>query len=276
MYCSDMFTAANLLANSNETSFIPRTGVDLEVFGKLPFEVYKWLFSGCILLGFLLLGLEIRRARAIIKSRDISHAFTSLIASRFYTVRSYPHYCFFAQIDNSKKLVDNVAFFCFFTFRSKCFDVLLLIEGMSVGQLRGERWMDQPLLISSTHSLIYILTFAFTTHTFSSLPLSLYYRIDWKRLMLADAPRQVINATILYQTFRGYKLGFGAGSIFDWNLVFGDNLLKKITVGAMIFTVFMFAFSLVLLVVAVIMYLPLVCHIQGNLKEFCCHKIDKR
>ncbi|KAI1312234.1 hypothetical protein EDD11_003034 [Mortierella claussenii] len=219
VYCSDIFTAANLLANSNENSFVPKTGVQLEVFGKLPFDVYKYLFSGCILLGFLLLGLEIRRARAIIVSRDISYAFTSLIASRYYTVRSYPHFCFFAQINNSKKTVDEVAFFCFFTFR------------------------------------------------------------NWKRLMLADAPRQVINATILYQTFRGHGLKPGKDSIFDWNSVVGSDpnlVFKKISLGAMIFTVFMFALSLLMLLSAVILYIPLVSHIQGNLKEFCCHKIDKR
>ncbi|KAF9175277.1 hypothetical protein BGX21_009928 [Mortierella sp. AD011] len=221
VYCSDIFTAANLLANSNENSFVPKTGVQLELFGKLPFDVYKYLFSGCIILGFLLLGLDIRRARAIIVSRDISYAFTSLIASRFYTVRSYPHYCFFAQINNSKKMVDEVAFFCFFTFR------------------------------------------------------------NWKRLMLADAPRQVINATILYQTFRGHPFNFKPDGVFDWDSVVtganGDRLLlKKIALGGMIFTVFMFIISLLQLIIAAFLYIPLVSHIQGNLKEFCCHKIDKR
>ncbi|KAF9954665.1 hypothetical protein BGZ72_004423 [Mortierella alpina] len=215
VYCSDIFTAANLLANSNENSFVPKTGVQLELFGKLPFEVYKWLFSGCILLGFLLLGLEIRRARAIVISRDISYAFTSLIASRYYTVRSYPHFCFFSQINNSKKTVDEVAFFCFFTFR------------------------------------------------------------NWKRLMLADAPRQVINGTILYQTFHEHF----DSTFFDWNSIIGEGnkfIYKKIALGTMIFTVFMFALSLLMLISAVVMYIPLVSHIQGNLKEYCCHKIDKR
>ncbi|KAG0301071.1 hypothetical protein BGZ98_008652 [Dissophora globulifera] len=219
VYCSDIFTAANLLANSNSNSFVPKSGVQLEVFGKLPFDVYKYLFSGCIILGFILLGLEVRRARAIIISKDISHAFTSLIASRYYTVRSYPHFCFFAQINNSKKMVDEVAFFCFFTFR------------------------------------------------------------NWKRLMLADAPRQVINATILYQTFRGHSIGIQKDSILDWDTVVGQGnsfLLKKISLGAMIFTVFMFALSLLSLIAAVLLYIPLVSHIQGNLKEYCCFKIDKR
>lgn len=44
----------------------------------------------------------------------------------------------------------------------------------------------------------------------------------------------------------------------------------------MLFTVVVFAGSAILLIVATLMYLPLVCYIQGNLKEYCCHKIDKR
>jgi len=118
VYCSDIFTAVNLLTNTNKDSFVSE-GSSVGIADiKLPYSAYKYIFTGCIIFGFLLLGLEIRRASGIIKSRDISHAFTSQIASRFYSVRSYPHYCFFAQINNSKKTVDEVGFFCFFTFRS--------------------------------------------------------------------------------------------------------------------------------------------------------------
>ncbi|KAF9106086.1 hypothetical protein BGX29_010548 [Mortierella sp. GBA35] len=213
VYCSDIFTAVNLLSNENPDSFIPSKGLELVGGIKLPFDVYKYLFTGCIILGLLLLALDIRRASGIIKSRDIAYAFTSQIAARYYTVRSYPHYCFFSQINNSKKMVDDVAFFCFFTFR------------------------------------------------------------NWKRLLLADAPRQVINGTILYQQFRGHM----NSSFTDWDKVVGPGLLyKKLSLGAMMFTVTVFAFSMISFIAAVFMYIPLVSHIQGNLKEYCCHKIDKR
>ncbi|KAF9161245.1 hypothetical protein BGX21_011444 [Mortierella sp. AD011] len=214
VYCSDIFTAVNLYANSNSNSFFPKNG-ELSVTGlnfSLPYAVYKYLFSACIVVSFLLLALEIRRARAIIKSRDIAYAFTSQIASRYYTVRSYPHYCFFSQINNSKKMVDEVAFFCFFTFR------------------------------------------------------------NWKRLILADAPRQVINGTIIYQTFAGEP----HISFFDWDTRFKNDTYKKISLAAMIFTVTVFAISLLSFIAAAFLYIPLVSHIRGNLKEFCCHKIDKR
>jgi len=44
----------------------------------------------------------------------------------------------------------------------------------------------------------------------------------------------------------------------------------------MIFTCWIFIGSLLLLVAAGILYIPLVCYIRGNLKEYCCHKVDKR
>ena len=90
-------------------------------------------------MSYLLLLWEARKARAIVKSRDISYAFTNVMAHSWYALRrsvrlpfesqwhtlahtrrsahSYNHFCFFSQIDNSKKKKDNLAFFVFFTFK---------------------------------------------------------------------------------------------------------------------------------------------------------------
>jgi hypothetical protein len=70
-----------------------------------------------ILSSFVLLAFEWRKANKIIKSRDISYAFTSLIAYRYYAIRSYAHYCLFSQIQNSRKTVDVLAFWVFFKFK---------------------------------------------------------------------------------------------------------------------------------------------------------------
>lgn len=99
----------------------------------------KWVFTGCIIFSFLLLLWEARKSRAIIKSRDISYAFTNVVCCRstpittrvrqlivflfsqmsqdYYSLRSYDHFCFFSQINNSKKKKDEFAFFIFFTFK---------------------------------------------------------------------------------------------------------------------------------------------------------------
>jgi hypothetical protein len=70
-----------------------------------------------LIISFILLFLEWRKARRIIKSKDISFAFTSVIAKRFYCIKSYSHFCFFSQINNSKKGVDKLAFAVFFAFK---------------------------------------------------------------------------------------------------------------------------------------------------------------
>jgi hypothetical protein len=80
-------------------------------------QIGKWIFFGCIIFSFLLLLWEARKSRAIIKSRDISYAFTNVMSQNWYALRSYDHYCFFCQIDNSKKKKDEFAFFVFFTFK---------------------------------------------------------------------------------------------------------------------------------------------------------------
>lgn len=125
-------------------------------------------------------------------------------------MKSYNHFCFFCQINNSKKKKDEFAFFVFFTFKG------------------------------------------------------------WKRLLLADAPRQVINGLTLYS--------FGKAVNFTTNLsaYYEGSVIKAGILVTMIFTVVVWLGSAILLLIAAVLYIPLLCYIQGNLKEYCCHKIDKR
>lgn len=97
----------------------------------------------------------------------------------------------------------------------------------------------------------------------------------WKRLLLADAPRQVINAVTLYAFGKAFNFTTDLSKYYndeDGNF----SLVRAGILCTMIFTVVVWAGSAILLTVAAIMYVPLLCYIQGNLKEYCCHKIDKR
>lgn len=89
--------------------------------------------------------------------------------------------------------------------------------------------------------------------------------------MFADGPRQVINGIILIRLISGHWKTHGPAI---W--AYGLDEMKVITVSLMIFTLTLWVISVLLMIVAVILYIPLVIHIQGNLKEYCCHKIDKR
>ncbi|THH33657.1 hypothetical protein EUX98_g548 [Antrodiella citrinella] len=180
----------------------------------IPFKIGKWLFFGCIIFSFLLLAYEGHKAKKIIASRDISYAFTNVMANHYYSLRSYDHFCFFDHISNSTKRMDDFAFFVFFTFKS------------------------------------------------------------WKRLLLADGPRQAINALTLYAFYLSKR---DDGAWYDVGKYFAGNDFETsaLTVTTA-FTTLVFAGSLLVLVVAGVCYIPLLCHIQGNLKEYCCHKVDKR
>ncbi|CAO3582608.1 unnamed protein product [Absidia cylindrospora] len=199
------------------------SGVSLLVVGQtednenaaIPPNVSKWIFLGAILISFLLLFWDIRKSRAIIASKDIAWTFTSVIASRYYSIKDYKYYCLFWKINSSRKFVDSVAFFVYFT-------------------LKG-----------------------------------------WKRLLLAEAPRQVINVVTLKSlVFKWIQLRNGTLQVN--NNALGKTLVQQIMTGTMAFSVLMFAFSFVMVCAATLVYIPLLCHIQGNLKEYCCHKVDKR
>ncbi|KAF9436630.1 hypothetical protein BGZ76_003427 [Entomortierella beljakovae] len=218
MIGKDKKTAVNLFVTGRWTSNLGVSGDNNITLNDLTisFEVYKWIFAACILLSFVLLAWDLKKAAAIIKSRDISYAFTSMIAYRYYAIQSYAHFCLFEKIQNSKKQIDEVAFFCFFTFRG------------------------------------------------------------WKRLMFADGPRQVINGIILITVVtKNNQNRTGGIDLEFWNYEnFGT--MNSITISLMIFTLTLWIISVLLMIAAVFCYIPLVIHIKGNLKEYCCHKIDKR
>lgn len=81
--------------------------------------------------------------------------------------------------------------------------------------------------------------------------------IGWKRLLLADAPRQVINGITLY------SFGKSENWTTDLSAYFGGGILKAGIIITMLFTVIIWAGSALLLIVAALMYVPLLCYIQG-------------
>jgi len=217
VYISDIFTAVTMLSSTTWSNAIFSSCPPNSKNGcvAIPFSIGKWLFFGCIIFSFLLLAYEGYKARKIIQSRDISYAFTNVMANNYYSLRSYDHFCFFNHISDSTKRMDDFAFFVFFTFKS------------------------------------------------------------WKRLFFADGPRQVINALTLYAFYLSKQ---GTDSPW-WDLskyFAGNDLVTTALTISTAFTVLVFAGSMIFLIVAGICYIPLLCHIQGNLKEYCCYKVDKR
>lgn len=93
--------------------------------------------------------------------------------------------------------------------------------------------------------------------------------LGWSRLLLADGPRQTINGLTLYAVWLLRKEN--EGEWYEITKYFEGNSLSTtgLTLTAL-FTVLVFLGSLLLLVIAAICYIPLLCHIQGNLKVCLC------
>ncbi|KAG7535952.1 hypothetical protein FFLO_03550 [Filobasidium floriforme] len=94
---------------------------------------------------------------------------------------------------------------------------------------------------------------------------------DWKRLIAADGPRQSINALTLYSF--AYANDF---QTHDLPAYWDNSIITLLLLLSMIATVLIWLISMFLLVIAAVCYIPLLCYIQGNLKEYVCHKVDKR
>jgi hypothetical protein len=94
----------------------------------------------------------------------------------------------------------------------------------------------------------------------------------WKRLLLAEGPRQVLNAITLYSVAKNENFSL---DIHLYQQKF--STVQGVVMSFMVLTVAIWALSFIRLLVAGLLYWPLlVCHIRGNLKEYCCHKVDKR
>ncbi|KAI9033869.1 hypothetical protein CLU79DRAFT_692580 [Phycomyces nitens] len=215
VYCAELWTAGILLIY--DASIIDCSQIMPTFYPLIRFEISKWIYVGCIILSFLLLAWESIKAKKIIKSRNISYAATNVMASRFYSMKSYSHFCLFQTIHASRKLTDYVAFFVFFT-------------------LKG-----------------------------------------WKRLLFAQSPRQIIAGMTVYALLRSAWTNKDNNFEFTTNWSeYGEDWSQRMALVLMSFTCILWCLSFLSFVLSCLLYLPVLCHIQGNLKEYCCHKIDKR
>ncbi|KAI9335736.1 hypothetical protein BDR26DRAFT_524046 [Obelidium mucronatum] len=108
---------------------------------------------------------------------------------------------------------------------------------------------------------------------------------SWRRLFLAEFPRVYVNALNLYDILHVSIRPADKYSnpiIQFWNafaFLSGNRLSDPIGFATLLLTVFslaMWAISFVAIAIAFFCYFPLLYKIRGNLKEFVCHKIDKR
>ncbi|CAO3638414.1 unnamed protein product [Cunninghamella blakesleeana] len=209
-YCADIWSAIILLVYNKWS---------LSKEPKIPMYISKWIYVACIALSFIFLAWDIRKARIVMASRDISYSVTNNIVYRYKSVKSYNVFCLFVKIGRSKRFSDSIAFYVFFTLKS------------------------------------------------------------WKSLLFAQGPRQIIAgftvAAILETAWKKQKEANALHFITNWD-IYGEDWQQRVALLLMAFTCLYWIFCMLNLLLALILYIPVFCQIQGNLKEYCCHKIDKR
>ncbi len=107
----------------------------------------------------------------------------------------------------------------------------------------------------------------------------------WKKLLFAELPRIIIYSLLLIEGIGDVYKRSGDSPLarpFTSMIEFYNKQAKassQIILAQYIlmsFTVLIWVTSFLALLVAFFVYLPLLSKIRGNLKEYCCHKIDKR
>ncbi|KAJ1654407.1 Potassium transporter [Dispira simplex] len=212
VYVADLYTAVSLFfvdkLYASQQSIYNDNGL-----GDY-FKYLRWVFLASIVFSYGLLFWEMRKARRILVSRDIAYAYTSPLVYRYLCVISYPHYCFFCEIDSHRRTKDDLAFFVFFTLKS------------------------------------------------------------WKRVLFAESPRQVVSGIALVT--KAINAAQKRNTKWLSLSTYGKDTATQMSFLVMLFTFVIYFISLMIMLAAFIIYIPLVIDIQGNLKEYCCHKVDKR
>lgn len=251
VYMSDIFTATTMLSSDGWTNQIyAKCGDHCAV--DIQFDVAKWIFVGCIIFSFLLVSLfwhyvliknsirysswrtrHTRRKRLlqVAISRTLSQTSWPIHTTVFVSLPPTQKYCEFNVVYPGS--YDHFCFFCQIENSTKKKDDFAFFVFFT---FKGKRGLDdRPMLTLNI--------------------------LGWKRLLLADGPRQSINALILYSFWQVNNQSWDPEDYLST-----QDLLTSALFLTMMFTVLVFAGSVLLLIIAAFCYVPLLCYIQGNLK----------
>jgi len=225
VYSVDTLTAVNLLAFNRWSG---------EIKPFIPLEISKWLFSACIIASWVNLGFEYIRAIRVMKRGAVAESYLDSLAVRLQCVRmgkqgrGWRRFLVFAELTKSKKGVEYVALFTYFSFQS------------------------------------------------------------WIRIIFCQGPRQVVNALTLYSVFRAKldpteaaDVGSGILTVFkNIGILANDQRQQAVILSGMLFTLVIWIFGALSLIIAMILYLLFLWHYipnaDGGLSGYCERKINGR
>jgi hypothetical protein len=159
VYAVDTFTAVNLLLFNKWSS-------DIELTQMVPFDVAKWIFSGCIILSVVNLFYEHLRANRVMRRGSVAECYLDSLAARLESIRfgkgqGYKRFLVFAELTKSKKGAEYVALFSYFSFQCKsplhlqlCFLQLTDVEQHGSASSSAPVLARQSMRLRSTRSTL--------------------------------------------------------------------------------------------------------------------------
>ena len=245
VYAVDLFTAINLLVFDRWSG---------QVKPVISFKIARWIFAACILLSWILLVYRWIRAVRVMKSGVIAASYLDPLAVEVQSIRTgsrgqgWRRFLVFAALTKGRKGAEYVALFVHFSFE---------------GELES-----------------------FLSRCIHTDPLA-----AWLRIIFAEGPRQVINALTLYSVMRadllpagdhGASGGHSPISQFWSNIsiLANRNREQAAILFGMLFTLIIWLFSAISLIIACLMYVVFLWHhipkSDGTLARYCRRKVDSR
>ncbi|KKY14157.1 putative pheromone-regulated membrane protein 6 [Diplodia seriata] len=228
VYAADTFTAVNLLVFNKWSS---------QVDPAIDFKVSKWISVACIIVSWVLAAFAWLRAFRVMRGGGVADSYLDPLAATLQSSRIYSgghgwrRFLVFAELTKSKKGVDYIALFVYFSFKG-----------------------------------------AF-------------------RIILAEGPRQVVNAVTLWAAMKADLLPEGDHAETDghssleqfWfnvKLLANEQQEQAIILSTMLFTLVIWVFAVLGLILAGVLYVLFLWHyipsVDGTLANYCRRKVDKR
>ncbi|KAI8820379.1 uncharacterized protein EV422DRAFT_530670 [Fimicolochytrium jonesii] len=251
-------SAANFLGDPDADPCAPlkdtQNFLDFPIEGHIRFA----LILSTTVLSYLLLAWEWKKGMAIVKSKDISYAFTNTVAYRYYVVRSYGHFCLFTTIEGTRRMIDELAFWVFFTFRG---------------------WKRLLLSDFPRQFLNFLLIWEVFSQTMNYYTDPKVVNADFRGFCESENPnvpcvfknRKNLSTMNAFTISANYILI----SASAWKTT-SPSFIRTPLIWTSMITVLIWSISFLMTIVAALIYIPLLMKIRGNLKEYCCHKVDKR
>jgi hypothetical protein len=227
-YIVDIFTCSQLII------FDKWSG---QIQPKIPFEIARWIFTGCILLSLVLLVWRWIRALRAIRSGGVANSYLDPLAVRVQSIRmgergrGWRRFLVFAELTKSKKGAEYVALFAYFSFEASL------------------------------------------------------------RILLAEGPRQAINAMTLVSVMQSEIIPSGAHAaaaghspiiqfFINVKILAETDKIRAVVLFGMLFTLLIWIIAALGLATACILYIVFLWHHipsdDGGLSGYCKRKIDGR